>query len=96
MTSIVEFYSSDKSVIYLEDPMSRRTASSSLEVLIENTSPWASDWDEVLLYLRGPGLRNPSFSVNDVIGLIEEIRALRDENFPYTTSIDKIREKIHS
>jgi len=75
--------------------LKKASAASSLDILINKTSPWASNWNEILLYLRGPGMRDPSLSVEDVIGLIDEIKKLRDNNFPYTTSTDKIREKIH-
>ena len=67
----------------------------SLDTLIAATAPWASDWNEILFYLRGPGMKNPAFSINDIIWLIDEIKNLRDEGFPYTTNVEIIRERLH-
>ena len=74
--------------------MINKTSDSSLGILIDTTAPWASNWNEVLLYLRGPGMKNPSFTVADILWLIGEVKSLRDNNFPYTTNIEKIRERI--
>jgi hypothetical protein len=75
--------------------MLNKASNSSLNILIDTTAPWASNWNEILLYLRGPGMKNPEFTVNEVIWLIDEIKTLRDENFPYTTNVEKIWEHIH-
>ena len=62
--------------------------------LMDNTGGWAKNWGDVLWYLEHVAVYDADFAKNEVPGMIDDVKQLQQDNFPYTTDYRTIWHKL--
>lgn len=59
--------------------------STDLRRLMGNTNDWATDWDDLIWYLKKVAVYDRSFKKNEIEPLVDDIRRVKEEANPFTT-----------
>ncbi len=62
--------------------------------LMDNTGGWAKDWDDVIWYLQTVAVYDADFAKDEVPGMTEDVKRLKEERFPFTTDYRKVWHKL--
>lgn len=63
---------------------------SDLKELMDNTGGWANNWDDVLFYLNTEAPYDADFTKSEVNAIIEDVKKLKEQKFPFTTDYRQI------
>jgi hypothetical protein len=67
---------------------------SDLKELMDNAGGWAKNWDDVLLYLKGPAPYDADFVKDEVPALIKDVSDLKEHDADFTTDYRQVWHEI--
>lgn len=65
-----------------------------LRELMNEVGEWASDWDDVLLYLQGPRERGSAIRLDRIAPMRRDIESLQDQQARFTRDYRKIWQRL--
>lgn len=68
--------------------------SSDLKELMDNIYDWAKNWNDVLWYIKNVAVYDADFAKDEIQPLLNDIRKLADEDYPFTYDYREIYKGI--
>lgn len=76
----------------MRQPEKRTYGESDIKVLMNNTSAWARDWDDLLHYLEDTG--DVALNAVEVPRLIEDVKHLKEDDVRFTTDYRELWQEL--